>query len=166
MSGRVPGNIPTTLKLRPAEERHVPAITQLVNQAFAVERFFLVGDRLDAAEVRERLQRGAFLLLEDSGVIVACVYVELRGESGFIGLLSVEPRRQKSGLSRVLMNAAENYFRRHGCGMAELRIVNLRTELPPYYEHMGYRAAGTETFPPEIPVILPCHLIVMTKALL
>ena len=115
--------------------------------------------------MRERLRRGTFLLLEDSGVIVACVYTELRGKSGFIGLLSVDPQRQKYGLSRVLMNAAEDYFRQHGCGTAELRIVNLRTELPPYYEHMGYRAAGTETFPPEIPVTLPCHLIVMTKAL-
>jgi hypothetical protein len=42
----------------------------------------------------------------------------------------------------------------------------LRTELPPYYRHLGYDESRTEQFPAEIPAILPCHFIVMSKALL
>lgn len=160
----VDGN--NNLLVRHATNTDVPVVTRLVNAAFQVERFFLGSDRLDAAEVRSRMERGTFLLLEDSGVLAGCVYVEVRGASGYIGLLSVQPARQKSGLSRVLMNAAENHFREHGCRVAELRTVNLRTELPPYYQHLGYAEARTEPFPPEIPAILPCHFIVMTKALL
>jgi N-acetylglutamate synthase-like GNAT family acetyltransferase len=156
----------THLLLRQAGERDVAAVTQLINAAFQVERFFLGADRLDAAEVRLRMQRGTFLLLEESGALEGCVYLEVRGENGSIGLLSVEPARQKSGLSRLLMSAAEAHFREQGCRVAELRTVNLRTELPSYYRHLGYEEVRTEPFPPEIPAILPCHFIVMTKALL
>jgi len=154
------------LHIRQANDTDVESLTRLINQAFQVERFFLAADRLNAGEVRARLSRGTFLLLEDSGELVGCVYAELRGESGYIGLLSVTPERQKSGLSRVLMNAAEDFFRVHHCRLAELRIVNLRTELPPYYRHLGYQETATEKFPDEIPSILPCHFIVMSKILL
>ena len=154
------------ISTRHAHEGDVAAVARLINTAFQVERFFLGADRLDAAEVRSRMERGTFLLLEDSGVLVGCVFVELRGERGYIGLLSVEPKRQKSGLSRALMSEAEEYFREHGCRVAELRTVNLRKELSPYYQHLGYREAGTEPFPAEIPAILPCHFIVMRKELL
>jgi predicted N-acetyltransferase YhbS len=154
------------LHIRQANDTDAEALTCLINHAFQVERFFLAADRLGAGEVRARLSRGTFLLLEDSGELVGCVYAELRGESGYIGLLSVTPERQKSGLSRMLMNAAEDFFREHHCRLAELRIVNLRTELPPYYRHLGYQETATEKFPDEIPSILPCHFIVMSKILL
>lgn len=156
----------SNLRIRHAQDADVAALTQLINTAFQVERFFLAADRLNAGEVRARLRRGTFLLLEDSSVLVGCVYAELRDESGYIGLLSVAPERQKSGLSRVLMTAAEDFFRGNGCGVAELRIVNLRMELPPYYRHLGYQETATEEFPAEIPAILPCHFIVMSKILL
>src|SRR5277367_4839322 len=92
--------------IRRAHEDDAPALVRLINAAFQVERFFLGSDRLNLAEVRSRMKRGEFLLLEDAGGLVGCVYAELRGERGYIGLLS-EPERQKSGLGRVLMNAAE-----------------------------------------------------------
>jgi predicted N-acetyltransferase YhbS len=154
------------MSTRHARESDVAAVARIINAAFQVERFFLAADRINFAEVRSRMERGAFLLLEDCGALVGCVYVELRGERGYIGLLSVEPERQKAGLSRVLMIEAETYFREKGCRVAELRIVNLRKELGPYYRHLGYCESGTEPFPPEIPAILPCHFIVMTKTLL
>ena len=166
MSDRVPTNSPPQLAIRHASEPDTRAVTDLINEAFQVERFFLASDRLNAAEVRERLARGTFLLLEDDGALVGCVYAELRGESGYVGLLSVTPERQKSGLSRMLMTAAEDYFRANGCRFAELRIVNLRQELPPYYRHLGYQQVGTEKFPAEIPAVLPCHFLIMRKVLL
>ena len=153
------------LLVRAAGPEDVAAITGLINKAFQVERFFLGSDRIRADEVRARIAQGTFLLLLSGGTLLGCVYAELRGTSGFIGLLSVEPQRQKAGFSRLLMTAAEDYFRRNGCRQAELRLVNLRIELPPYYRHLGYREIATEELPAEIARILPCHLIVMTKAL-
>jgi len=166
MSDQLPANSRQVLTIRHAAETDTEALTTLINEAFQVERFFLASDRLNATEVRERLARGTFLLLQDDGTLVGCVYAELRGESGYVGLLSVTPKRQKSGLSRMLMTAAEDYFRANSCRFAELRIVNLRQELPPYYQHLGYQQLGTEKFPPEIPAILPCHFLIMRKELL
>jgi predicted N-acetyltransferase YhbS len=166
MSDEAPTNSEPQLTIRHASEPDTHAVTDLINTAFQVEKFFLGSDRLNADEVRLRLERGTFLLLEDAAVLVGCVYAELRGESGYVGLLSVAPQRQKAGLSRMLMAAAEEYFRANGCRCSELRIVNLRKELPPYYRHLGYQEVGTEKFPAEIPAILPCHFLVMRKVLL
>jgi len=52
--------------LRTGLDRDVPAITRLINAAFEVERFFLDHDRIEAAEVRERLGKGRFILSEDA----------------------------------------------------------------------------------------------------
>jgi GNAT superfamily N-acetyltransferase len=155
-----------SLAIRHAVQDDVPVLTEMINEAFQVERFFLGGDRINPEEVWRRLERGTFLLLEHVGIPLGCVYAELRGASGFIGLLAVTPERQKSGLSRVLMDAAEEYFRANRCTQAELRVVNLRAELPPYYRHLGYEEVGTESLPAEISVTQACHLIVMRKFLI
>jgi N-acetylglutamate synthase-like GNAT family acetyltransferase len=151
--------------IRHATQDDVAVLTEMINEAFEVERFFLGGDRISPEEVWRRLERGTFLLLEQDRIPLGCVYAELREDSGFIGLLAVTPERQKSGLSRVLMDAAEEYFRANQCTQAELRVVNLRGELPPYYRHLGYEETGTESLPAEISVMMACHLIVMRKFL-
>jgi predicted N-acetyltransferase YhbS len=152
------------VRLRTGLEPDVPAITRLINAAFEVERFFLDHDRIDAAEVRERLGKGRFILAEDS-TVAGCVYVELRGERGYIGLLSVDPSRQRSGLGSNLMAAAEEYARAAGCRFVDLLIVNLRLELPPFYRRLGYVEDGTSPFPAEANPQQPCHFIKMFKPL-
>jgi len=47
----------------------------------------------------------------------------------------------------------------------DLRIVNLREELPAYYRKLGYVETGTEPFPDGEPTKLPCYLICMSKEL-
>ena len=49
--------------------------------------------------------------------------------------------------------------------MMELEVVNLRTELPPFYTRFGYAPSGTRPFPDKEFAKLPCHFIVMTKPL-
>src|SRR5260370_30282564 len=73
-------------------------ISALVNLSFWLERFFVEGDRIDAERVRGLMEKGAFVLAEDVGGLAGCVYVELRGERGYFGLLAVEPSRQRCGL--------------------------------------------------------------------
>jgi GNAT superfamily N-acetyltransferase len=130
-----------------------------------VERFFKVGDRINADGVRALQGTGAFLLLEDEGEVVGSVYVEVRGDRGYLGLLAVDPDRQGSGYGRVLMNAAEEYFLQNGASHADLRVVNLREELPPFYRHLGYAECGTEPFSEPEEATRPCHFVVMTKPL-
>ena len=152
------------VSLRTGVERDVPAITRLINAAFQVERFFLDRDRIGAAEAAERLGKGRFILAEDSS-LAGCVYIELRGDRAYIGLLSVDPSQQRSGLGRRLMAAAEDYARESGCRFADLLIVNLRLELPPFYRRLGYTEDGTAPFPAEANPKQPCHFIKMFKPL-
>lgn len=152
-------------RLRIAEPADAEAITRLVNTAFQVERFFLGADRLDIGEVRDRLAKGRFILAEENGAIAGCVYVEPNGERGYLGLLSVEPSRQGSGMGKRLLEAAEDHCRAAGCRFMDLRVVNLRTELPAYYRKFGYAQSGVMPFPEGVQTILPCHLLIMSRTL-
>lgn len=140
-------------------------LTRIINAAYVVERSFKAGDRIGADGVLALLRKGTFLLLEDSGTPVGSVYVELRRDRGYIGLLAVDPGRQGSGLGRALMNAAEDYCLRNGATHADLRVVNLREELPPFYRHLGYVECGLEPFSEPGEATRPCHFVLMTKSL-
>jgi len=151
--------------LRVAQPADADAITRLINAAFQVESFFKRGDRLDLAEVQARFAKGRFIVAGRDGVTIGCVYVESGAERAYIGLLSVDPSLQGSGLGKRLMTAAEEYCRAAGCGFVDLRVVNLRTELPPFYRKLGYEQTGTEPFPAEAPTEIPCHFLIMSKSL-
>jgi predicted N-acetyltransferase YhbS len=153
------------LQIRFETDWDAEAIAALVNAAFKVERFFIDGDRINPARVREMLRTGKFLLGEEGGALVACVYVEIRGERGYFGLLAVEPARQGAGLGRKMVAEAENYARAAGCAFMDLLIVNLRAELPPFYRRLGYIETGTEPFAADAKPLQPCHFVKMSKPL-
>ena len=152
--------------IRLATNEDVPALTQLINAAFRVELPFIEGDRIDPQGVRINMGKGKFLLAEDSADLAGCVYVEVRGDRGYLGLLGVEPSRQGAGLGRRLMDAAENYFREAGCRAIDLRVISPRTPLPAFYGHLGYVETGTAPLAPEVPFKVPGHYILMSKSLI
>lgn len=149
-----------------AESADAENIARLVNSAFRVERFFIDADRTNPEQVWALLEKGKFLLAEEDGTLVACVYIELRGERGYFGLLAVDPARQRTGLGSRLIDAAEEHCREAGCLFMDLTTVNLRKELPGYYRQRGYIENGTLPFPEDqYPPKMPCHLVRMSKPL-
>lgn len=154
------------MQFRAAEMRDAEAIVSVINAAFRKAESFLIDrDRIDLATVREFLRTGSFLVADDLGSVCGCVYVEPRGDRSYLGLLSVDPQRQKSGLGSKLMDAAEDHCAKAGSRFMDLRIVNVRKELPSFYHHRGYVENGTEPFPPGLDPKLPCHFVKMTKPL-
>ena len=152
--------------MRNAESADAEGIARLVNAAFRPERFFIDADRTNSEKVRALVEKGKFLLAEDAGVLVACVYVELRGERGYFGLLAVDPARQRTGMGSRMVHAAEDHCRAAGCRFMDLTTVNLRKELPGYYRRRGYMENGTLPFPADQhPPKMPCHLVKMSKSL-
>jgi predicted N-acetyltransferase YhbS len=155
-----------TTAIRVAAPPDVAKITDVINSAFRIaEGFFVDGPRISQAEVEQLLAKGSFLLAETDNNLNGCVYVELRGERSYLGLLSVDPSCQKSGLGSVLMLEAENYCRERGSRFMDIYIVNLREELPVFYRRRGYVENGTTPFPEDVPTKVPCHFINMTKPL-
>ncbi|HWD00184.1 MAG TPA: GNAT family N-acetyltransferase [Candidatus Sulfopaludibacter sp.] len=153
------------MRVRVAEFFEARPLTGIINTAFQVEKFFIDTDRIDVAQVEDFFAKGCFLVAEDEAGLAACVYVEQRNASGYFGLLSVLPDRQKMGLGRTLVEAAEQHCRALGCSAMDLQIVNLRQELPAFYRRLGYTESGTGEFPPDVVTKLPCHFVRMSKAL-
>lgn len=154
-------------QVRLADLREAEVITSVINAAFRrAESFLLYSDRIDRESVQTLLEKGKFLIAEDAGLVVGCVYLELKGERAYLGLLSVAPERQKAGLGSLLMDAAEDYGAKAGCRFMDLRIVNVRRELPSFYHRRGYIETGVTTpFHSSIPTKIPCHFVEMSKPL-
>jgi GNAT superfamily N-acetyltransferase len=155
------------MDIRFAEEPDLPNLMALINQAFLVETFFIQGNRLSPEDTLAYFKKGRFLLAEENSTLAGAIYVELRGDRGYFGLLSVDPTRQKSGLGRRLIAAAEEFAREMGAHHMDITVVNLRTELPPFYRKLGYTENGTAPVRPDmVPRLLqPCHFLRMTKPL-
>ena len=108
------------MELRPAEIQDAEAIVSVINAAFQqAESFFIDHDRIDLESVRQLFQKGSFLVADERGRLRGCVYVEIRSDRSYLGLLSVDPQHQKSGLGSQLMTAAEEYAAKAGCGTVE-----------------------------------------------
>jgi predicted N-acetyltransferase YhbS len=153
-------------EIRLAGSSDAEKITAVINAAFRIaEEFFVDSNRITLDEVQRSLTTGAFLVAEDEHGLSGCVYVEPRGERAYLGLLSVDPSRQQSGLGSRLMTAGEEYCRTRGARFMDILIVNLRAELPAFYERRGYVENGTTPFPADVPTKQPCHFINMSKPL-
>jgi GNAT superfamily N-acetyltransferase len=152
--------------LRVGEIHDAEAITSVINLAFRVAESFLMDrDRIDLESVQSLLQSGKFLLADHGGAVAGCVYVELKAERAYLGLLSVDPEHQKAGVGSRLMNAAEDHCAQAGCRFMDLQVINLRQELPLFYRNRGYVETGTAPLTPGLRPKLPCHFVKMSKQL-
>jgi GNAT superfamily N-acetyltransferase len=155
-----------SIHMRIAHSADSKAIARIINAAFVVERMAFDGDRINALGVSDLMKKGPFLLAEDAIELAGCVYVEVRGARSYLGLLSVGPARQGTGLGRLLVAEAEEYSRQAGCHAMELRIISPRAEpLLPFYQHLGYSQTGTAAFSSDVTPKVPCYYITMAKPL-
>jgi N-acetylglutamate synthase-like GNAT family acetyltransferase len=155
------------MNIRTATELDFDAILNLINSAFQVERFFKNSDRLTTEELKSYFKSGIFLVTEDEGRISGCIYVTRNGDRAYFGLLSIDPSRQKTGLGRRLVAAAEEFARETGARFMDIKLINLRAELPIIYGKLGYQIVGTEPYPTERSYMLtqPVHFVLMSKEL-
>jgi N-acetylglutamate synthase-like GNAT family acetyltransferase len=151
--------------VRPAGPDDVEAIVRLVNAAYELEAVFVEGERTDAAEISAFVAAGRMFVLEEEGAITGCVYVEVTGERGYFGYLAVDPARQGAGRGRRIIEAVEERCRAAGCTHLDIRVVNLREELLPYYRKLGYIEIGTRPFSDPERLKMPACFLLFTKPL-
>lgn len=140
------------------------ALVALVNSAYrgdssrvgwTTEADLLGGQRTDEDALLEFIARGetlgdrAMLVHERHGQIGACVQLERRDESAYLGMLTISPSLQAAGLGKALLAAAENFvtdgWRSRRITMT---VIVQRTELIAWYERRGYvRTGDTAAFP-------------------
>ena len=151
--------------VRQATPSDIPELVDLINRAFVVTRRFRQGDRTNPAQVQEMMNSGTFLMLENERAMVACVYLRLTGSRAYLGTLSVDPAQQRRGIGTRMMHEAEEYCRAAGCTAVDIRIVNVRTELPAIYHKFGFVETGTQSAEAIKDATMPIHFIIMSKAL-
>jgi predicted N-acetyltransferase YhbS len=151
------------ITIRTAAADDVARIVALLNAAFAMERAFIDRDRTSIAEITTYFGAGTFYVVDgEGGALASCMYLERRGDRMYLGMLAVNPSQQKRGLGRHMMAAAEAQAAAAGCRAIDIRIVDRRTELPPFYRALGFVDRGTEPF--EDPLLTkPAHFIRMSK---
>ncbi|HTJ47381.1 MAG TPA: GNAT family N-acetyltransferase [Kofleriaceae bacterium] len=157
----------TAASVRRAGPDDAGELASLINRAYEVERFFVEGERTDAAEVARLCDQGHFLALGDGtagGELVAAVFVRADGTRGSIAMLSVAPEHQGQGLGKRLVAVAEAWCAAMGCDAMTLEVVNLRSELEAWYKSLGYRVIGTAPYTHE-GAIRACHFLRMEKSL-
>jgi GNAT superfamily N-acetyltransferase len=152
------------LTFRTADISDIDAIVRLVNRAFVAESPYVEGERINPDAVREMWPRGTFLLGEDQGQIVACIFIEPRAAQAHLGLVSVDPARQGEGFGTELMAAAEARSRAAGFREMELRFIDHRTELERFYERMGFVRTGITEPPPPARAKVAFNFVQMVKS--
>jgi N-acetylglutamate synthase-like GNAT family acetyltransferase len=159
------------MTVREATSEDIPELVRIINAAFRVEDFFVNGDRTNRVDIAKRMRDPAvrFLVVDaapDSTGLAAGVQVDVHEQRGHFAMLAVDPELQGRGLSRVLMNAVEEYCRAAGCEDLEIEVVNLREELPAFYVAMGFVSVDTAPFPDMSKLRREAHMVRMTKRLL
>jgi ribosomal protein S18 acetylase RimI-like enzyme len=157
----------TEIIFRIASPEDAPRLIALINAAFSVEQF-IEGTRTDPDRLANMMAKGAILMAEDAANrLLGSVFMEFRGERGYLGMLAVDPAHQRQGMAHRLTTAAEDRFRAAGCKAVEIIVLNMRPELLPPYRSYGYVEVGVTDFNPSRPLKpgVQIHGIVMEKQL-
>jgi len=107
------------------------------------------------------------LLAHDGDILIGCVQVARAGQDlAYLGMLTVEPTLQASGLGRRLLDAAETEaVARFGARRMEMTVIRRRAELIAWYRRRGYAPTGeTRPFPVD-PPRPELEFVVLEKAL-
>ncbi|WP_404416074.1 GNAT family N-acetyltransferase [Brevundimonas vesicularis] len=153
------------IAFRAATPADVAALHPLIERAYrgdtakagwTHEADLLFDDRTSAAELSALIAdpHRVILLAHRDGALIGCVQVARAGDDlAYLGMLTVEPTFQASGLGRRLLSAAESEaIARFGARRMEMTVIHRRTELIAWYERRGYTPTGeTRPFPVDPP---------------
>ncbi len=139
------------LTTRAATSADAPALAALVNAAYrgdssragwTTEADLLGGQRVDVERLTETIATpgNVILLHEQDHRPVGCVHLERTGDDCYLGMLTVLPTLQRSGLGRQMLEAGERWAIEHWCSRTmHMTVIVQRTELIAWYERRGYR---------------------------
>ena len=154
--------MPLTTRLATAAD--AIRLAELVNSAYrgdssragwTTEADLLGGQRTDREALEEFIRSGSthgdrvMLVHEENDKPIACVQLERRGADAYLGMLTISPTRQASGLGKALLQAAEEFVARDWqVRRMIMSVIGVRTELIAWYERRGYTCTGeTAPFP-------------------
>lgn len=134
-----------------ADETYIEAISSLVNLSYrgqkgwTKETEIVSGARSTIEEAKDYLLNPCahLLIVRDGNAVIACICVEIKESSGYIGYFAVHPEYQGQGLGKIVLAKAEE-FAKDILKVSKyiMVVVSQRTELIKYYERRGYERTG------------------------
>lgn len=132
----------------------IPALVKLINSAYrgesskrgwTTEADLLEGElRTDMPTLTSIINKPGSVVLKytDHENIKGSVYLDKQERGLYLGMLTVDPVQQDSGIGKKLMKAAEDYANVNGCRCIFMNVISVRDELIAWYERQGYYKTG------------------------
>jgi GNAT superfamily N-acetyltransferase len=135
-------------KLRDAKSSDAPRLVELIHE---------LGHEIDEKALRKnlrtlkRLGETPLLATLDKEVIGLCgvhrtITLHRDAPLGRITILVVAEEAQGRGIGRLLVEAAEDWLRKHGCKLVEVTSNDRRAEAHAFYRHLGYERTSIRFF--------------------
>jgi predicted N-acetyltransferase YhbS len=140
--------------IQPATAHDVPAIIKIVNSAYhgqadskswTSEGHLVSGPRITEENLHNYIQQPNITILRganEQGVIVGCVLLEKKPDTLYLGMLSVDPQIQASGIGKLLLAQSEIFARQHQYKTITITVIDQRHELIEWYKRKGYKPTG------------------------
>ena len=145
---------------------------ELSKKGWTTEANLLQGVRTTAEEIQEILNnsKNTILKFTKNNAIIGCVLLIEKETHLYLGMLTVSPELQNSGIGKKLLQQAEIFAVVKGLSKIVMTVISVRDELILWYERHGYKDTGKrEPFPhsdDHIPITAtPLEFIVLEKIL-
>jgi GNAT superfamily N-acetyltransferase len=177
--------VPPQVDLLPAsaasDEVLVAEVVRLINRAYALgeDGLWVKGTvRSTPPQIAEAIHTGGMLAATRDGELVGCACVRFLDDiTADLGLVSVSPDHQGTGVGREIVHVAEDLMRERGAQTAQLELLVPRGWVHPtkdrlraWYVRLGYRVVRSAPFE-EIAthgaseLATPCEFLVFHRAL-
>lgn len=144
------------IHFRLAELKDVPDLNRFVNGAYrgdssksgwTTESDLLGGQRVDFDGLAELIEaRQSFILCafdsHDDQKLISCVHLKKEKSSCYLGMLTVSPLLQNSGLGQLMLNESESRAKNWDCDEIYMTVISVREELISWYIRRGYQLTG------------------------
>jgi ribosomal protein S18 acetylase RimI-like enzyme len=137
----------------------VTALEKLINSAYrgetsklgwTTEANLLQDKRVTLDELSEIInnKENAILKFIDNNTIIGCVLLSNKGDKLYLGMLTVSPELQNSGIGKKLLQKAEEHALKLNLPKITMTVISIRGELIAWYNRHGFIDTGArEPFP-------------------
>jgi len=144
----------TQYQILPVTDHDIPAITNVVNSAYngepgsrswTSEGHLVAGQRTTEDNIQNLLQQPSITMIkciDEQQNIAGCVLLEEKKDTLYLGMLSVDPKIQASGIGKLLLQQAEIFARDHHYNTITITVIDRRHELLDWYKRRGYMPTG------------------------
>lgn len=137
----------------------IPSLNILINSAYrgetskkgwTTEANLLEGKRTNEEELTETIlnPKNTILKYTENDKIIGSVLLVEKEHQLYLGMLTVSPELQNSGIGKKLLAEAENHAKALGLSSIIMTVISVREELIAWYKRHGYVDTGErEAFP-------------------